>query len=196
MNRFSKDKRDKLILVFLSTLLALLGLWYGVISLQRSKLEEIGKKTADAESKLARASDLVRSREKIETQLQVVSAKLKTIETGMPAGDVYAWFIGLLDQFRAPYPVDIPQKSREEIVEVGVLPKFPYRAARFTVRGSAYFHDFGKFLAAFENAFPYMRVQNLELEPAAASPTATEDREKLAFKLEIVAITSAPSASR
>lgn len=195
MNRLSKDKRDKLILVVLFTILALVALWYGVISLQRSKLDEIGKKTAEAEAKLARASDLVSSRDRIEAQLQVVSAKLKTMEAGMPAGDVYAWFIGLIDQFRASYPVDIPQKSREEIVDVGALPRFPYRAARFTVKGSAYFHDFGRFLAAFENTFPYMRVQNMELEPTAPAASSVEEREKLSFKFELVAVTSVPAAA-
>ena len=67
--------------------------------------------------------------------------------------------------------------------------KFPYKAAIFNVRGTAYYHDLGKFLADFENAFPYLRVQNLELEPAAnSSATTTGEAEKLAFKMEIVAL--------
>src|SRR5947207_1868755 len=147
MNRLSKEKRDKLILVGILAVLAIAGLWYGVISVQRKKIEEIGKKTAEAETKLAKATNLVKNREKIETESQAVSAKLKVIETGMPSGDVYAWFIALIDQFRASSRVDIPQKSREEIVDIGVFAKFPYRAAKFTLKGSAYFHDFGKFLA-------------------------------------------------
>ena len=38
----------------------------------------------------------------------------------------------------------------------------------FNLRGTAYFQDLGAFLADFENEFPYLRVQNLELEPAAS----------------------------
>jgi hypothetical protein len=73
--------------------------------------------------------------------------------------------------------------------EVGALPRFPYKAALFNVRGTAYFHDLGKFLADFENSFPYIRVQNLELEPAASSSaTSTGDAEKLAFRMEIVTL--------
>ena len=195
MNRLPKDKRDKLILVGLLTVLAVLGLWYGLISVQRNKIEEIGKKTAESEIKLARAKDLVKKREEIQTELQAVSAKLKAIETAMPSGDLYAWFIDLIDRFRAPYGVEIPQKAREEMVDVGVLPRFPYRAAKFMVKGSAYFHDFGRFLADFENTFPYIRVQNLDLEPATSSPTRSDDPEKLSFRMEIVAVTRVQSAA-
>jgi hypothetical protein len=70
-----------------------------------------------------------------------------------------------------------------------MFPKFPYKAVQFSLRGTAYFHDFGKFLADFENRFPYLRVQNLELEPAATtSANNTEDAEKLSFRLEIVTL--------
>ena len=51
-----------------------------------------------------------------------------------------------------------------------MLPKFPYQAASFGVKLAARYHDFGAFLADFENRFPYMRVQNLHLEPVSAAP--------------------------
>jgi len=51
---------------------------------------------------------------------------------------------------------------------VGNLPKFPYQAATFGVKLSARYHDFGRFLADFENEFPYLRVKNLEVAPEAA----------------------------
>ena len=70
--------------------------------------------------------------------------------------------------------MDIPQFSREVATEVGMFPKFPYKAAAFNVRGVAYFHDLGQFIADFENSFPFARIQNIELEPAGNSAaTAT-----------------------
>ena len=89
------------------------------------------------------------------------------------------------------YKVEIPQFSREVTGDVAMLPKFPYRGATFTVKGSAYFHDFGKFLADFENAFPYIRVQNLQLSPMAAPATATGEikmTEELSFRMELVTL--------
>jgi membrane protein YdbS with pleckstrin-like domain len=100
--------------------------------------------------------------------------------------------------------VDIPQFSREVAVEPGILPRFPYKAVLFNVRGTAYYHDLGKFLADFENTYPYMRVQNVELDPVAASAgsaatsvsggattaanNGSDSNEKLNFKMEIVAL--------
>jgi len=57
------------------------------------------------------------------------------------------------------------------------------------LRGTAYYHDFGRFVADFENAFPYMRIQNIELDPASASAASPQQEpEKLSFRLEIVAL--------
>ena len=84
-----------------------------------------------------------------------------------------------------------PNFSREVVGDVQMFPKFPYRAALYNIRGTAYYHDLGRFLADFENRFPFIRVQNLELEPASSSSaTATDDTEKLAFKFELVALVS------
>ncbi|MEY2409955.1 MAG: hypothetical protein QOF48_2625, partial [Verrucomicrobiota bacterium] len=80
---------------------------------------------------------------------------------------------------------------REVPSDVGLLAKFPYRAAVFHVRGTAFFHDFGRFVADFENTFPYMRIQNIDLEPSSSSlgdHTNPNDKEKLSFKMEIVTL--------
>ena len=107
----------------------------------------------------------------------------------MASGDMYAWVIQTVGRFGAERKVEIPQFSREVMTEVGILPKFPYKAAVFNVRGVAYFHDLGKFLADFENSFPFARIQNIELEPAGNSAaTATSDSEKLSFRMEIVTL--------
>ena len=65
-----------------------------------------------------------------------------------------------------------------------MLPEFPYSQAIVTVSGSAYYYEFGKFLADLENHFPYMRVQNLNLEPGFGSNRGR--KEKLSFRMEIV----------
>jgi hypothetical protein len=62
----------------------------------------------------------------------------------------------------------------------------------FTVRGFAHYHEFGKFLADFENKYPYFRVQNILLETAAAASTdpaaAQRRKEQLSFRMDIVAL--------
>ena len=104
---------------------------------------------------------------------------------------MYSWIIQTINRFRADRKVEIPQFSREVTTEIGVFPKFPYKAALFHVRGTAYFHELGRFIADFENTFPHIRIQNIDMEPAtqsAATTTQNADPEKLAFKMEIVAL--------
>ena len=72
---------------------------------------------------------------------------------------------------------------------VTLLPAFPYNQLSVSVNGTAYYEDLGKFLADFENRFPCMRIQNLNLEPGYG-PNA-DDREKLTFHMDIISLTRA-----
>jgi len=189
MKRLTKERRDRLILVALGTVVCMFTLWYLVIKTQQNVLVNARKQAVEEQSKVANAERLVTTTAEIQKKLAVSTQELKSIEDGMASGDMYSWIILTINKFRGERKVDIPQFSREVPMEVGVLTKFPYRAALFNVRGTAYFHDFGKFLADFENSFPYIRVQNLELEPASgSSATSTGDPEKLAFKMEVVTL--------
>lgn len=191
MKNLPKEKRDRLILIGLGTVMALLVFWYGLLNSQKKSLVQIAKRTIEQQNKVNNAQRLVNSTSEIQKNEEALTAKLKTIEAGMASGDMYSWIILTVNKFRAGYKVEIPQFSREVPCDVGILAKFPYKAAVFNLRGTAYFHDLGKFLADFENSFPYLRVQNLELEPAGgSSATATGDSEKLAFKMEIVTLLS------
>lgn len=189
MKNLPKEKRDRLILIGLGTLIVLIAIWYGLVTTQKKSLAAIQKRTSEQHDKVGSARRLIDSTADLEKNLEIASEKLRVIEQSMASGDMYSWIILTMNRFRADRNVDIPQFSREVTVEAGILPKFPYKAALFNVRGSAYFHDLGKFIADFENAFPYLRLQNVELEPAAgSSATSTGDPEKLAFKMEIVTL--------
>jgi hypothetical protein len=189
MKNLPNEKRNRLLLIAVGTVLCLAALWYVVIQTQKKTRDRIAKEILDQKNKVENAERLVSTTAEIQKKLEGSIKELKTIEDSMASGDMYSWIITTINKFRADRKVEIPQFSREVPIEVGVLPKFPYRAALFNVRGTAYFHDLGKFLADFENSFPYLRVQNLEMEPAAnSSATSTGDAEKLAFKMEIVTL--------
>jgi hypothetical protein len=189
MKSLSKEKRDRLLLVAIGTVAAIAGLYYSVIGSQRNSLESLASRRGEKQTKLASAERLIGNAPTIRKNLEVTTGKLKAIETTMASGDMYSWIILTVNSFKENYRVEIPQFSREVAAEIGMYVKFPYRAAVFNVRGTAYYHDFGRFVADFENAFPYMRIQNVELEPPAASTAnAPSDQEKLAFKMEIVAL--------
>ena len=197
MKNLPKEKRDRLILVVVGTLAMIAGLYWGVVRTQRQTLVALAEKHTEEEIKVGNAQRLANSTAKLQADLQVVNEKLKAIESTMPSGDMYSWIILTINSFKenGGYKVDIPQFSREVAGEVGLIAKFPYRAAVFHVRGTAFFHDFGRFVADFENTFPYMRIQNIDLEPVGSSSSTREgvspsadDAEKLAFKFEIVTL--------
>ena len=195
MKNLSKEKRDRLLLVCIGTVIAAVALWYLVIQTQNKAITKMKAQSLEQKAKVENAERLVSSTADLQKKLDNSAQDLKAIEDTMASGDMYSWIILTINKFRADRKVEIPQFSREVPTEVGVLPKFPYRAALFNVRGTAYFHDFGKFIADFENAFPYIRVQNVELEPlASGTQTTPADAEKLAFKMEIVTLVNPTSA--
>jgi Tfp pilus assembly protein PilO len=189
MKNLPKEKRDRLILLCLGTLVIVVGLYYGLIGMQRSTLVKIAARQEEQQGKLGNAQRLTSTAPKLRASLDEATTKLKAIEATMPSGDMYSWIILTINSFKEKYQVEIPQFSREIPTEVGMYAKFPYRAAVFTLRGTAYYHEFGRFVSDFENTFPYMRVQNIELEPASTSNASLqEDQEKLAFKMDVVTL--------
>ena len=189
MSKLSKDKRDKIILVGIVTVAASAAIWLLVIKSQGQTLKEARAEALKSRDQLSRGKATLTTQARINEDYETASQKLKQRESAMAApNDMYSWLIQTLNNFRLGYKVEIPQFGRELPSEVGIFPKFPYRSALFNVRGSAHFHDFGKFLADFENAFPCIRVQNIELDPAADTTGHSDSREKLNFKMELLTL--------
>jgi len=118
---------------------------------------------------------------------------LAQLELGMASGDLYSWTIGTIRQFKLPYKVEVPQFGQiEGPKEVNLLPKFPYKQATLTIAGTGRFNDLGRFIAEFENQFPYIRLLNLTMEPAGNQTLG--DAEKLNFKVDVVTLIK-PNAS-
>ena len=198
MKHLSKEKRDRIVLIVIGTIIVLVGGWYTVINQQKARLNELNKTISDQQIKVDNGLRLLNSRGTVDERVASAGSRLRELESHMAAGDMYSWIILKVNRFKANYKVEIPQFTREVTGELELLPKFPYRAATFTVRGTAYFHDFGTFLADFENAFPYMHVRNLEMEPASTTAAnapktgrtaeASDTNEQIAFRMEIVAL--------
>jgi Tfp pilus assembly protein PilO len=184
--KLPKDKRNHLILVFLATALAIAGLGFGLIRRQYQNLNELAREKVAAQSKVRQMEDTVKQADQLKAKLAEAAKTLSELESGMASGDLYSWAIDTINKFKLPYKVEIPLLSQPSVGEVNLLPKFPYKQTMLTVNGTAYFHDFGKFLADFENQFPQIRVLNLELEPAAS--LILSEKEKLSFKMDIVAL--------
>lgn len=187
MKKLSKEKRNHLVLVALLTGMSLAGVWFGLINYQKQSLASLAERKKAAALKLELVKKTVENAAKIEAQLCEADKRLSHLEEGMASGDLYSWVITSIRQFKLPYKVEIPQFSQiDGPKEMNLLPRFPYKQATITVAGTARFHDLGKFIADFENQFPYMRLVNLSMEPAPAF--AASDRERLSFRMDIVTL--------
>jgi hypothetical protein len=190
--KLSKEKRDKLILVSIVGLVALAGLYYFVILEQKKALTQAQSRIAAAKQNLARAESWVRMGNSIHLSLEENRALLRQREEQMAPVDMLKWFHDTLQGSLQNHQVRLEDIMRTpDIGPIGIFPQFPYQTATFTVRFSATYHDFGRFLADFENAFPYMRVQNLEISPSSSLRTQTASlrrNETLHIQVKVVTL--------
>ena len=187
MSKIPKAKKSQMILVSMATGVVIAGLWFTLIQSQQASRVVVEKKTNDVRAKITKAEGMLKKADQIQTDLHEKAATLEKIEDSMASGDIYLWMINTMNDFNKTHRVTVADFQRETLGEVGIIPKFLYKAATFPIKGTGYFHDIGRFLADLENTFPYLRVQNLELTPGTKTPT-TPDAEKLNFRFEVVAL--------
>jgi hypothetical protein len=185
--RMSSEKRNKLIGVGVLTAGVMGLLWYFVIGAQEAKLRDIAQQTRECTKQRQDIRSAIGSATKIESDYDTATQKLASIEQEIATGDLYSWFYNTIKDFKASYHVDIPDFSNVELGDTTLLYKFPYKQVKITVSGSAYFNDFGHFVADFENRYPHMRIENVSLQPVTGGEHEA-DREKLSFKMDIIAL--------
>ena len=186
MSKLSKEKKQHLILVIVGTLAILAALGYIFIKGGYDKLASLEQKKVATKEKLEQMQSSAKRAKEIEKVFTDTQQSLTEKETGMASGDLYSWMFTSLRRFQRGYKIEIPQISPVVSGDMVLLPKFPYKQATVAVGGSAHYHELGRFIADFENAFPYMRISNLTLD-LNSSPTPG-DYEKLAFKMEITSL--------
>lgn len=187
MKNLSKEKKQHVVLVVMGTLIVLSGVWFGLISWEMDKLARLESEREAIQTKLDGMKGMIEQADTLVQQAETEQARLAAAETQMASGDHYAWIINTIRGFKANHPrVDIPQYSTILVEDTKILPKFPYQQAKLSVSGTAYYHDLGKFIADFENEFPYIRLQNLDVQ--SGSSLTGSDNEKLSFRMDVVTL--------
>jgi Tfp pilus assembly protein PilO len=197
MNKLSKEKRDRLLLVCIGTAILLALTYFFLIRPQYDALAKIKTKTAATRRDLQDKDDAIKRQDAVQSELHAEADALAKAENDVAVGDPNAWIYEAIRRFKGHYKVDISSFSQSVVGSVDLLPGFPYKQLKVTIAGTAYYHDLGKFIADFENSFPHTRIQNVALEPksadsstdantdTAASPTNSE---KLSFRMDVVAL--------
>jgi hypothetical protein len=183
--KISREKRNQLITVIFVTLAILTLIGLGLIRPQFASISkiEIAKKAAAKD--LLSIRHAITNAEAIENGWNETNSALAQAEEDMASGDLYSWTYDTIRHFKQSYKVEIPEVGHPTIGESDLLPSFPYKQIQFTINGTAYYHDLGKFIADFENSFPHSRMVHLVVEPASS---ADSNGEKLSFRMEIITL--------
>lgn len=198
MNRIPKEKRDKLLLIAVGTALVSLALYYIVIGAQKEQILETADKIVRTLESLGKDERWIRQAGIVRANLETSRKEIEVLQADMAPLDKFKWFYNTIEGFRSGYNVNLVDITRDpEIGPVGISPEFPYEAATFGVKISATYHDFGKFLADFENAFPFMRAHSVRLELDPRHKLAgtnsffnipADQRERLAITMKVVTL--------
>jgi hypothetical protein len=181
------QKRNQLFMALAVTVILIGGIAFGLIRPQYLKLADIRKKTLDTQSHLVNYKEVIAQSAGAAVQLADLTTNLSSQEKDMATGDIYSWTVEMVRHYKVSYKVDVPEIGQPNVSEMDLLPAFPYKQLQFTLRGTGYYHDVGKFIADFENKHPHMRVVNLDLELMGT------DTEKLSFRMDIVALVNPTS---
>jgi Tfp pilus assembly protein PilO len=185
MIKLSKAQKDQLIGIAVGTVALVALLWYFGVVAKQDELSRTERNTAQMRDTLKAAETRIRQGEDIAGQLQARVQLLEKRE-GMLASNIdpYSWIISTINPFiQSRKGVNFYRYSQPVISDAGIIADFPYKWATFSLEGTGYYHDFGKFFSDLENNFPYFRVQNLSL---SANASSAGDAEKLNVAFELV----------
>ncbi|HEY5297608.1 MAG TPA: hypothetical protein VIK59_06765 [Verrucomicrobiae bacterium] len=182
MKWLPRDKRNPFFAVVITTVVVLALIYFGLIESQNESLLRVASDRRAAADKLANMEKAIKNAEVTSRDLDNETFALSRAEEDMASGDLYSWTYGTMRLFKQQYKIEVPEIGHPVTGEVDLFPAFPYKQLRFSINGTGYYHDLGKFVSDFENAFPHARILNLVIEPV--SP----DSEKLSFRLDIAAL--------
>jgi hypothetical protein len=180
----SRQKRNQLFATLAAFILAIAALGFCVIRPQYAKLTNLRRETVDTQTKWTSNERLIQQSTSTGAKLADLSSEISSNEVDMATGDIYAWTLDTIRHFKAGYKVEIPEIGQPADGPMELLPNFPYQQLRFSINGTGYYHDVGRFIADFENRYPHMRVVNLDMGPIGNGNVG----EKLAFRADIVAL--------
>lgn len=186
MKKLSQAKRNQLILVIMGTLAVLGMVYFFLIQPQKEENQKLADYVTSTSAKLEVIKKAVQQADANAKQADEIAAQLNLAETDIASGDVFAWTYDTIRRFKSGYKIEIPNIGQPSQSDVDMLSNFPYKQIKFTIAGTGYYHDLGKFISDLENKFPHIRVLNISIEPIGEQVP-----EKLSFRMEIAALVKA-----
>jgi hypothetical protein len=186
MKRLPPAKRNQLIGVILATMGLICLVYFLLIAPQNGKNRDLAMNINRESNRVQDYKSEIKQMDVTAATLADLNDQLSHAEADVASGDLYAWTVDTIRRFKTGYKLDIPAIGQPGTpTDCDLVGDFPYKQIRFTLTGTAYYHDLGKFVADFENKFVHCRVVNLSAEPAGGGPTVGE---RLNFRIDIIAL--------
>jgi Tfp pilus assembly protein PilO len=181
-----KGKYQQMLMLVMGTGAAAALVWFAFLNPTISSLKATTEQIAQWTDKLRTERQHLGLAEKFKNDVETATMKLQAIEEGMPEGDLYRWLIKILLPFQSRHDVEFSSFEPPLVGDLNRWPNVPYKSSIFSVVGVGTYHNFGKFLADFENTYPYLTLRALELEPSGANSGSSDDERNLRFKMEFI----------
>lgn len=201
MNKLSKEKKDKLLLTGIGCLGVIAVLYFLVITDQKAEIAQLDSRIDALQAKRNFSEKQGKRTGEVQASLEEARKILIQKQTEMPKPEEdKLWFLRIMEEMRPRYGLELEEVKNPLPYEPGVLPNFPFRGVSLSVSMVGNYTDFGRFLADFENRFPYMRVELMSISPdrapAAAvrgietipSVSASRDSGNLRFNFRVIAL--------
>lgn len=179
MNR--RDKQTQILAVAAGTLVVAGLLWFFFVSASSERLSRAEESFLDIDDRIRKAELRIRRGRIVEQEFAALKERIAQAERHMiPVEQLNGnkWMLDLISQFiqSRKHTVQPTRLSNDPLIgkQFVFIPKFDYSGAAYDLELQAYFHDFGRFLADFENEFPYIRIQELEMAPLATPSASTK----------------------
>jgi hypothetical protein len=189
MNNWPLGTRNRLIFVLLVGVGVLLCGWFGLISPLQARLRLQKGKAEYARMQLQLAQTGQDRGPFYRELLAERRAEMENLEFLMAdASDLLGWGFGMLVPYFKLYDIVHLGWEIPVLTDVDMPPDVPYRMATFGVSGQAHYHAFGRFLAAFENGSPFVKIKSVSLQSLTPGiggvVRGMDDLEQLRFRLE------------
>lgn len=182
MKRLPPNKRNQLVGVIIATVGLICIVYFVLISPQKDKNKQMAADASKESAKLEQYKKAIKQLDETAAQMETATQQLDQAEADLASGDLYAWTVETVRNFKANYRrVDIATIGQPIQGDCELIGSFPYKQIRIALTGTAFYHDLGKFVSDFENKFPHCRVVNLSADPSGLG-------EKLNFRMDIVAL--------
>ena len=190
MTKISKSQRDQLIAVAVAAAAVIACLWYLVVLAQNKQLAFADANCVKMRNTLKLASDKVRQADAVSAELAKNLDALRQREAGLaPEREPFSWLAETMRAFwsrattsTTTRPFPSPTSNRRKSPTRASSPASPTSGPNSTSPARATTMISERFIADFENAFPYFRIVDLDI----AVPGLRRDADMLSYTFDIV----------